>query len=108
MLASWWADPSSDTNFNPEYDVDVNFTPDIQNNNKAIGLFDVVQASVTGATIPMDALIYGNNGNGYMDEDGNIPGTGEVDNPGSGNSLERTASGWTISSSPSPGVCNVQ
>ena len=99
---------SSDTNFNPDFDVDVNFTPDIQNSNKAIGLFDVVQASVTGATLPLDALIYGNNSNGYIDEDGNVPGTGEVDNPGSGNSLERTASGWTISSSPTPGVCNVQ
>ena len=49
---------SSDTNFNPEFDVNVNFTPDIQNTNKAIGLFDVTQAGVTSATIPLDALIY--------------------------------------------------
>ena len=45
---------------------------------------------------------------GYMDEDGSVPSTGEVDNPGSGDSLERSAEGWSVQGTPTPGVCNVQ
>ncbi|MBT6177358.1 MAG: lamin tail domain-containing protein, partial [Deltaproteobacteria bacterium] len=99
---------SSDSNFSPVYDYETNFTPDIQNTNKAIGLFESNMASVGAATVPLDAVVYGNNGNGYMDDDGSVPTTGEVDNPGSGNSLERSATGWSIQSAPTPGVCNVQ
>jgi hypothetical protein len=99
---------SSDANFSPVYQYETNFTPDIQNTNKAIGLFDSNMASVGAATVPLDAVVYGNNGNGYMDDDGFVPTTGEVDNPNSGDSLERSATGWSIQSAPTPGVCNVQ
>ena len=87
---------STAANYSPDFDVEVNFTPDIQNNNKAIGLFDSVHSNVSASTIPLDALIYGDNGNGYLDATGAVPSTGQVDNPGSGDSLERTASGWVV------------
>ena len=99
---------SSDANFSPVYQYETNFTPDIQNTNKAIGLFNAAATSINASTVPLDAVVYGNNGNGYMDEDGSVPSTGEVDNPGSGDSLERSAEGWSVQGTPTPGVCNVQ
>jgi hypothetical protein len=99
---------SSDANFSPVYQYETNFTPDIQNTNKAIGLFYSNMASVGAATLPLDAVVYGSNANGYMDEDGTVPSVGEVDNPSSGNSLERSASGWSVQITPTPGACNVQ
>jgi hypothetical protein len=99
---------SSDANFSPVYEFETNFTPDIQNTNKAIALFDDTVSNINASTLPLDAVVYGSNANGYMDEDGTVPSVGEVDNPSSGNSLERSASGWSVQMTPTPGVCNVQ
>ena len=99
---------STAANHLPTIDLEMNFTPDIQNNNKAIGLFDVARSSVSPQTVPVDAVVYGDNSQGYMDDDGTVPATGEVDNPGSGNSLEQLSSGWVVQLVPTPGVCAIQ
>lgn len=48
------------------------FSPDLQNTGSAgdgVALFDVPAASITGSTVPVDAVIYGpNNNNGLIDE----------------------------------------
>ena len=98
---------SSSTNANPTFDQVVNFSPDFQNSGSAgdgVALFDVPASSITGSTVPIDAVVYGpNNNNGLIDETGfaNAP---EVGDASAGSSLERVdvVGNWQITSSPSP------
>ncbi|MCP3961439.1 MAG: DNRLRE domain-containing protein [bacterium] len=98
---------SSGTNANPVYDQVANFSPDFQNSGSTgdgVALFDVPCAQVNGATVPIDAVVYGSNNNsGLIDETGsaNAP---EVGDASAGSSIERTslAGAWQIQSSPTP------
>jgi lamin tail-like protein len=100
---------SGSNNGNPVFDLETNFTPDLQNSGTAgdgIALFDVVSAQVTSLTVPIDAVIYGpNNDNGLLDESGSA-GDPDVGDAPSGSSIERTASGWQIQATPTPNICS--
>ncbi len=100
--------PSSDaSNANPTYDLVLNFSSDLQNSGSpgdGIALYNLPEASVTGSTVPIDAVIYGpNNNSGLIDETGsaNPP---EVGDAPESQSIERTdlAGSWQIQSSPTP------
>jgi hypothetical protein len=99
--------PTSDAgNGNPTYDLVANFAPDLQNPlllSDGIALFDVPAASVTAATVPIHAVIYGGliNLNGLMDEQGN-PGAIDVGGAPAGQSLEFGGSGWAVQPAASP------
>ncbi len=98
---------SSGTNGYPSFDLVINFDPDIQNSGSAadgVALFDVPAAQLTGATVPVDAVIYGPvNSNGLIDETG-VANAPEVGDASSGSSIERTDldGNWQIQSSPTP------
>jgi hypothetical protein len=100
--------PTSDANnANPTYDLVANFAPDLQNPllvSDGIALFDVPAASITAATVPIHALIYGRffNLNGLLDEQGN-PGAIDAGVAPAGDSLEFDGTGWAVQASPSPG-----
>jgi len=100
--------PTSDVNnANPAYDQVANFAPDLQNPllvSDGIALFDVPAASLTAATVPIHALIYGGllNLSGLLDEQGN-PGAIDVGLAPAGQSLEFDGAGWSAQASPSPG-----
>jgi len=98
---------SSGTNANPSFDQIDNFSPDFQNSGSAgdgVALFDVACSSVTGSTVPIDAVVYGpNNNNNLIDESGGV-GAPEVGDAAAGSSIERVDLGgsWQIQSSPTP------
>ena len=100
--------PTSDANnANPTYDLVANFGPDLQNPllaSDGIALFAVPAASITAATVPIHALIYGGlfNLNGLLDEQGN-PGAIDTGFAPAGESLEFDGAGWAAQASPSPG-----
>lgn len=69
-----------------------------------VALFRVPAASVTPATIPIDAVIYGeSNDNGLLGPDG-TPQPPDVNDAAQGESIERVENAWAIMSSPSPGI----
>ncbi len=84
---------SSAENGNPTYDLAVNLDQDLQNSGSdadAVALFDVPASSVTGSTVPIDAVIYGgSNSNGLIDETGQA-GDVDVGDAPAGNALLRT------------------
>ena len=98
---------SGPNNGNPTFDLEINFSSDIQNSGSTadgVALFNVPAAAVTGSTVPIDAVIYGgSNTNGLIDETGsaNAP---EVGDAPENQSIERTdlAGSWQIQSSPTP------
>ena len=98
---------SSATNANPAFDQGLNFNPDIQNagsTGDGLALFNVGCSSVTGATVPVDAVVYGpNNNSGLIDEGGSASSPEVADAP-NGSSIERTslAGAWQVQSSPTP------
>ncbi|MEO1370269.1 MAG: lamin tail domain-containing protein, partial [Acidobacteriota bacterium] len=100
---------SNSSNGNPTFDQSVNFSPDFQNSGSTadgVALFDVPCSSVTGSTVPVDAVIYGvTNSSNLLDESG-AAGTPDVGDAPAGQSIERTSSSgaWQIQSSPSPGT----
>jgi hypothetical protein len=101
--------PTTDAgNGNPTYDQVANFTPDLENAifaSDGIALFDVAAASVTAATVPVHAVIYGGllgNINGLMDETG-APGAVDAPLVGGGTSVEFDGAGWAGQGAPSPG-----
>jgi hypothetical protein len=108
--------PGSDAgNGNPSYDQVANFTPDLVNPfffSAGVALFDVVAASVTPATVPVHAVIYGGifgNVFGLMDETG-APGAVDLPVPPfvpAGTSLEFDGAGWAPQGSPTPGSGNL-
>ncbi|HUU03303.1 MAG TPA: lamin tail domain-containing protein [Myxococcota bacterium] len=105
----------SAASYNPTYDQEFNFTPDFQNAGiqttdaaDGIALFDVTAATITAATVPIDAVIYGaegaSNSSGLLDESGN---PGEIDGFAfTAESLERTSTGWRLQTTPSPNDCS--
>jgi hypothetical protein len=107
--------PGSDAgNGNPTYQQIANFTPDLVNPffvSAGIALFDVDAASVTPATVPVHAFIYGGlfgNLNGLMDESG-APGAVDVPFPlpGGGASIEFDGASWAPQGAPTPGTGNL-
>jgi hypothetical protein len=101
--------PTSDaSNGNPTYDQELNFSSDLQNSGSpgdGIALYDVPETSLTGSTVPIDAVIYGSNNNsGLIDETGSA-NSPEVGDASAGSSIERTneSGSWQIQSTPSPG-----
>ena len=98
---------SNANNFNPTFGFTVNFNPDFQNSGSTgdgVALFNIPAASVTGSTVPVDAVIYGpNNNNGLIDETG-VANAPEVADAGSTNSIERLdlAGNWATQSTPNP------
>ena len=98
---------SGSTNSNPTFDQVFNFSPDFQNSGSTadgVALFNVTAASITGSTVPVDAVIYGpSNGSGLIDETGSA-GAPEVGDAGAGSSIERQdlAGSWQIQGSPTP------
>ena len=83
---------NADTGFAgaPMFDQAVTFTPNIQNSGATadgVALFDVPAAMVGAATVPVDAVIYGDaNASGLIDESGAAP-MPDVGDAGSGNAL---------------------
>ena len=93
----------------PVFGQSIDFNPDIQNSGATadgIALFDVPAAAVTGATVPIDAVIYGtNNTNGLIDETG-APGPVDVGDSGAESSIRLQADGtWAVEPDPSPLEC---
>jgi hypothetical protein len=99
---------SSALNGNPVFDLVLNFDPDLQNSGTtadAIALFHLGYEPVTSSDIPVDAVIYGEaNGNLLIDETGN-PGSPDVADAPSGQSIERLdAFLWQVQATPTPGT----
>ena len=98
---------SDATNGNPTFDQAFNFSPDFQNGGTAgdgVALFNVPATSITAATVPVDAVVYGpNNSSGLLDETG-VANAPEVGDAGAGSSIERIdlAGNWQIQGSPTP------
>ncbi|MCZ7682678.1 MAG: lamin tail domain-containing protein [Sandaracinaceae bacterium] len=86
------------------------FAPDVQNSGTVadgVALFAVPASSITPASVPIDAVIYGvENGTGLLDETG-LPGAVDVENAPEGGSIERTASGWRTRTAPDPNRCGL-
>ncbi|MEM7584043.1 MAG: endonuclease [Acidobacteriota bacterium] len=103
---------SSSTNANPVFDQVFNFNPDFQNSGSTgdgVALFDVPCAQVDGASVPIDAVIYGpNNNSGLIDETGsaNAPEVGDA-SPGSSIQRLDPAGNWQIQSSPTPNATSL-
>jgi hypothetical protein len=101
---------SLNDNANPELDQATDFDPDIEKDSgpgNGVALFLGSAASITPATVPVDAVIYGgNNGNNLLDAEGNTPAPHVVD-AGDSRSIRRTAATptWVVELDPMPGVC---
>ncbi|MEM7355734.1 MAG: lamin tail domain-containing protein, partial [Acidobacteriota bacterium] len=102
--------PISDSNNgSPTFDLAIDFSPDFQNSGSdadGVALFNRRCSQVTGSSVPIDAVVYGdNNTSGLIDETGaaNAP---EVGDASSGQSIERTdiAGNWQIQPLPNPNV----
>jgi hypothetical protein len=86
------------------------FNPDLENGfwiSDGIALFDVDAASVTPATVPVHAVIYGGlfgNLSGLMDETG-APGAVDAPFPflPGGSSVEFDGGAWAVQGTPTPG-----
>lgn len=91
------------------FDQAVTFSPALQNSGAtadAVALFDVPAASINAATVPLDAVIYGEaNDNGLLDETG-ASGVLDVADAISGASLVLLDDlTWSIADDPTPTVC---
>jgi hypothetical protein len=100
---------SSEVNYDPVFDFSVDFHPDFQNSGAVadgVALFSVSASQLTSATVPVDAVIYGGaNTNQLMDSTGAL-GPVMVEDAGPGNSIFRTPTGWSTTTSPTPGDCS--
>jgi beta-lactamase superfamily II metal-dependent hydrolase len=98
---------SSSDNANPTFDLELDWSPDLQNSGSVadgVALFNLRAAFVTATTVPIDAVVYGTtNSDGLIDETGSASSPEVGDAPG-GSSIERTTLGgsWQIQSSPTP------
>jgi hypothetical protein len=101
---------SIDDNAFPMLDQAVDFDPDVQKGGglaQGIALFLGDAASIAADTIPVDAVIYGNdNSSGLLDAEGNMPAP-HVGGSGDQRSIRRTgeAPTWIIEADPMPGLC---
>lgn len=101
--------PLSDAgNGSPVYDLSVDFGPNLQNGGilaDGIALFDVIAASITASTAPIDAIVYGFfNFNGLIDETGTAGAVDYFGFSAAGESIEFTDTGWISQATPNPGV----
>ena len=97
------------SNANPVFDLALDFNPGLQNGgaqSDGLALFDLVSALITGATTPIDAVIYDLDGNlaGLIGVDGLsvLPMVGDTP---AGSSIERLdlVGSWGIQSNPTAG-----
>lgn len=96
---------SSSSNHSPVFDQAQDFDPDIQNSGitaDGVALFDLPAASITAASVPVDAVIYGDqNDNQLIDHTGLAPSP-NVGDALSGESIARNFIGWFIKLLPTP------
>ncbi|NNL54002.1 MAG: hypothetical protein HKP32_02485, partial [Woeseia sp.] len=98
---------SKSKNSDPDYDLEDDFSPDLQNSGSTadgMALFNVPASAITASTVPVDAVIYGDsNNNDLIDETGSAGGPDVGDAP-AGSSVERIdlAGSWQIQSEPTP------
>ena len=100
--------PLSDwTNASPNYQVVMDFSPDLQNVgyvSDGIALFEFQSRRIGPTSVPIDAVIYGGvNLNRLINAEGQVfsPIVGDAPSEAS---IERvSAKGWTIASQPNPG-----
>lgn len=89
----------------------VNFEPDLHNvtagGAAGVGLLYGLASSLTDATVPVDAVIYGDaNTMHLIDATGASPAAANVPTVTPGHSISRTATGgWADTSPPTPGTC---
>jgi hypothetical protein len=99
--------PTSDeTNGAPSYDLEQNFSPDLQNGTgdpDGIGLF------APGRGVPVDAVIYGDgeeNTRGLIDDTGAVPRSPHVGRaPAGGSLLRASADRWVTQDTPTAADC---
>ena len=86
-------------------DLDPDLSEDATPGN-GVALFDVLEDAVLPGTLPLDAVIYGDdNTSGLIDPMGNTPPP-HVGDAGSTDSIRRTdMMNWNIESNPMPNVC---
>ncbi|MCX4239153.1 hypothetical protein [Paraliomyxa miuraensis] len=102
---------STSENDNPMLDLAMDFNPDIDKANdpgNRVALFLGPAVAIMPATVPVDAVIYGNNNDEMLvDAEGGIPAP-HVGDAGDQKSIRRTAVAgptWIIESNPEPNVC---
>jgi hypothetical protein len=98
--------PTSNTgNQSPVFDQAQDLDPGIQNGGTTadgLALFGVPAASITAATVPVDAVIYGGqNDNQLIDHTGQAPSP-DVGDAAGGESIARNTVGWFIQPVPTP------
>ncbi len=88
-----------------------NFTPDFHNGTSGsasgVALLYGTAASITDATVPVDAVLYGTaNMAGLLDASGTAPASAHVVDVAAGHSIARAMDGsWTDLATPTPGSC---
>lgn len=89
----------------------IDFTPDFHNGTagsaSGVALLYGTTASITSATVPVDAVLYGTtNTAGLLDASGSAPASAHVADVASGHSIARAVDGsWGDLSTPTPGSC---
>lgn len=90
---------------------DLNFTPDFHNGTagsaSGVALLYGLASSVSDATVPVDAVLYGTTNTGMLrDATGAIPAMANVADVTAGHSIGRAADGtWADLAAPTPGTC---
>ncbi|WP_266217402.1 hypothetical protein [Paraliomyxa miuraensis] len=103
---------SNGDNQNANFDLELDFNPNMIKSSdpgNGVALFFGPAASIMADTIPVDAVIYGNdNDNDLLDADGSIPKDPHVSGSGDKRSIRRTAiagPGWEVANPPTPNDC---
>jgi Lamin Tail Domain len=99
---------STPDNASPVFDLAFDLEGDLQNSGATadgVALFDVPVEEVTAETVPLAAVIYGDeNSSGLLDETG-LPGSANVADAPGGSSIERGIDGvWRVQEAPTPGA----
>lgn len=97
-------------NANPDIDLGIDLDPNLDkdgNPGNGVGLFFGSSRDIVAASMPVDAVIYGdNNDANLMDANGDMPMEPHVDDAGDRDSIRRTElDRWQIESNPMPGLC---
>lgn len=104
------ASPDNGFGVTPAYDQSLDFAPDLQNSGSpgdGVALFATTADLIAADTVPVDAVIYGNNnGSGLIDETGVAPMDADVGDAPSGDSIVLQSDGtWAIQADPTPTTC---
>ncbi len=102
--------PTSDeTNGEPAIDVEETLSPNLQNSGAeadGVAIFNVVEDDVTTETIPLDAVIFGEeNTSGLLDANGERPEPHVGDAPAGASIVRTAADAWEISDAPVASDC---